>query len=61
MPIFRLSVFRRMRCLPLFATAPALLAPAALQAHGSMTTPPSRIYTCYLNGAENRPIRPASR
>ncbi|TDR42587.1 chitin binding protein [Tahibacter aquaticus] len=28
------------------------------RAHGSMTTPPSRIYYCYLNGAEN-PTDPA--
>ncbi len=36
----------------LFAAA-MLCLPGLAAAHGSMTTPPSRIYYCYLNGAEN--------
>ena len=58
MSTLRLCVFRPLYCLPLLIAAPLLLAPAAVQAHGSMTTPPSRIYTCYLDGAEN-PTDPA--
>lgn len=40
--------------------AAATIAPQAARAHGSMTTPHSRIYHCYLDGAEN-PSDPACR
>jgi predicted carbohydrate-binding protein with CBM5 and CBM33 domain len=38
--------------LAVLACAAVLLAPALAQAHGTMTTPPSRIYTCYQSGPE---------
>jgi chitin-binding protein len=47
-----MSVSFPKRWLPLLAVAPILFAPSLVQAHGSMTTPPSRIYTCYLSGPE---------
>ena len=37
---------------PLAVCAAALLLPAAVHAHGTMTTPPSRIYSCFLSGPE---------
>lgn len=40
--------------------AAATAVPTPALAHGSMTTPPSRIYHCYLDGAEN-PTDPACR
>ena len=38
--------------LALLGCAAALLAPAPARSHGTMTTPPSRIYTCFLSGPE---------